>query len=384
MVTGLCGCTQSIVAEYDNEIEEQYQEEAEALDELEEEALGSDMVTTNDSKDNDGQTVRGEPKFDKYVVPQLVDFEIPGVFTMQIPKGWRVYKTGEYNTLAYIVRDESQPLRQLFFFSEIGLFYVSSQQKAFEIDYMKNNGYLIQWIDMPVVEPFDGTTFFNNLATIFNTQIGQSFLSMGGMPLPTGIDQFEAISEVSVQSIYANVPAVLLRGLLVKDQKIAQGLFSASGVEDGQGHATALLVTGISAPIEEFSALQETLLTSLKSFTLDEDYVRQGMNMLQENGERLASISQTLSQTSDIVSKGWTTRQPADDVRIQKNSDGVLGVERVYDPNTGDVYEVNNGFYDYYQTHQADYPLKNLQPLGDQDYPLWEKAPLINHGMSSP
>jgi hypothetical protein len=42
----------------------------------------------------------------------------------------------------------------------------------------------------------------------------------------------------------------------------------------------------------------------------------------------------------------------------------------MYDPDTGEVYEVKNGFYDYYQTHQQEYNLTNLQPLPDNDFGL--------------
>ena len=69
---------------------------------------------------------------------------------------------------------------------------------------------------------------------------------------------------------------------------------------------------------------------------------------------------------------------------IQKVSDQILGVERLYNPDTGDVYEVENGFYDYYQTHENDFSVKNLEPIPDNAYELWDKAPLNSNGFVSP
>ena len=237
---------------------------------------------------------------------------------------------------------------------------------------------------MPVISPFDGTTFFYNFNAIMEAKFPKSFLAAGNMPKPSGFEQIEIISEEPIESIIPGLPATLVRAILTQDGKTAQGVFVASGIEDGFGHATALMVTGITAPVGEFQGMQESLLEIVRSFELDSAYVQEGLRVPQQNGERLSEISKTLSETSDIITKGWTERNRLDDIRIAKKSDQILGVERVYDPDTGEVYEVKNGFFDYYKTHQSQYDKKNLQPLPDNDPKPWEQAPIINHNLVSP
>lgn len=315
---------------------------------------------------------------------ELQSYQLPGVFTMLRPKGWSVYKGGEYNTIAFLTRDDKEPLRQVFCFSEIGLFYVDENQKRLEEYYHYNGGYPVQWIDMPVISPFDGTTFYKNFNTILESQIARNFLTAANMPKPSGFEQIEIISEQPIDSIYPGIPSALVRAILVQNGKAAQGMFVVSGVTDGLGHASALMVTGITAPLREYPDVQSSLLDVAKSFKLDPGYVQQGLRTIQENNERLGQISKTLSETSDIITKGWEERSRIDDILVEKKGDQILGVERVYDPDTGEVYEVENGFYDYYQTHQDQYTLKNLQPLPDNDAGLWGQAPRINHGLVIP
>lgn len=109
-----------------------------------------------------------------------------------------------------------------------------------------------------------------------------------------------------------------------------------------------------------------------------------GINVINENGERFRHISKTINETSDIITNGWNERNKSSDVRIAKKGDQIMEVERVYDADSGEVYEVENGFYDYYKTHEEQYNQKDLQPLPDTNYDLWGKAPVINHSLVLP
>ncbi|MBE9569079.1 MAG: hypothetical protein IMF11_00495, partial [Proteobacteria bacterium] len=90
----------------------------------------------------------------------------------------------------------------------------------------------------------------------------------------------------------------------------------------------------------------------------------------------ILKAGKTLSETSDIIMQGWENRNKVDDVLSEKRSDAILGRERLYDPNTGEVYEFENGFYDKYQLDQNRYEMNNLQPLPDDNHDLWTKPML--------
>lgn len=346
----------------------------------------SEIEETNNSNSTEND-VYLEPirKSEKYNINlELESFVMPGVFTMNKPKGWNVYRAGEYNTLAFLTRDENEPLRQAFTFGEVGIFYVNSDQKDLEIYYQNNNGYTVPWIDMPVISPFNGTTFFENFYSIMNSQIGKNFLNSANMPMPSGFEQIEIISEETIDPLFYGMSTVLVRAILIDNDKVAQGMFTLSTYEDAYGHGSAYLVSGITAPVNEYISVKDTLLSTIKSFSMEDTYIQDGINVINENGEIFRQISQTINETSDIITNGWYERNKSFDVRIGKKSDQIMNVERVYDTNSGEVYEVENGFYDYYKTHQDQYIQKNLEPLPDTNYDLWEKAPIINHSLVIP
>lgn len=343
------------------------------------------VETNNNNTLEDKKEVEAIKKSEKYNVNlELEKFNMPGVFTMDKPKGWEVYKAGDYNTLAFLTRDKSEPLRQTFMFAEVGIFYVDEKQKETEVHYQNNGGYKIPWIDMPVVSPLNGTNFLKNFYSIMNSQIGKNFLGAANMPIPSGFQQIEIISEDETTSLFPGMSTFLVRAILINNNKAAQGMFTLSTYKDAYGHGSAYLVTGVTAPVNEYISVKDTLISVIKSFEMEDSYVKAGINKINENGERFRQISKTISETSDIITKGWNERNKSSDLIAAKKSDQIMGVERVYDPVYDEVYEVENGFYDYYKTHEEQYKQKDLQPLPDTNYDLWGKAPIINHSLVIP
>jgi len=51
-------------------------------------------------------------------------------------------------------------------FGDIGIFYVSEQQKNLEASYQNNGGYKVPWIDMPVVSPLMVQLFYKISAVL--------------------------------------------------------------------------------------------------------------------------------------------------------------------------------------------------------------------------
>jgi hypothetical protein len=76
-----------------------------------------------------------------------------------------------------------------------------------------------------------------------------------------------------------------------------------------------------------------------------------------------------------MIFEGWQNRSQASDIIAEKGSDAMLGLERVYDPSTNQVYEVPAGWYTSYDTHRGEYTMNDLQLLRDDNYPLWMSAP---------
>ncbi len=71
----------------------------------------------------------------------------------------------------------------------------------------------------------------------------------------------------------------------------------------------------------------------------------------QASNEKLAlskQISQNFNRTMDGFMSSWESRNKGQDIMSQKQSDAILGYERVYDTETNEVYTATNGFTDVY------------------------------------
>jgi len=52
-----------------------------------------------------------------------------GFFSVEVPSGWQLVTAGQCADFAFLVRDPAEPLRQVFFFGQVGPVYMHAQQK---------------------------------------------------------------------------------------------------------------------------------------------------------------------------------------------------------------------------------------------------------------
>ena len=87
-----------------------------------------------------------------------------GVFSVSIPRGWRMVHAGDGATLAFYAWDPVQPMRKIFYFGSVGPLYMSDQQKQIDLYYMQSGGFPVGWIEMPVIQPFTASNFFSHFS----------------------------------------------------------------------------------------------------------------------------------------------------------------------------------------------------------------------------
>jgi len=301
-----------------------------------------------------------------------------GFFSIEKPKGWKVVTAGACANFAFLLYDTREPLRQIFYFGEIGPVYISEKQKQIDYQYMKMGGYPILWFEMPVINPLTPTNFLCQFHLIAETEIAQRF-----MPQCPRLENFQVISVASQPSLIGTGKTELVRALFTRKGKLGEGLFLITVApvlpftgQPSAGIAYGFLMIGITAPKDEFSSIENVLVKSVKSFTISKAYVN---NCLREQASIYAGIlkaGKTLSESSDIIMQGWENRNKVDDILSEKWSDTILGKERLYDSDTGEVYEFESGFYGKYDLNRNEYEMNNLQPLPDDNYDLWMQAPL--------
>ncbi len=304
-----------------------------------------------------------------------------GFFSLEKPKGWQLITAGSCATFAFLARDPSMPLKQIFYFGEVGPVYMSEQQRQIDYQYMSMGGYPSNWIDMPAVNPLTPSNFMAQFHLIAKSRIAQGF-----MPQCPRLENFRVISTARQPSVINGATTELVRALFTQGGNLGEGLFLVTVApllpftgSPGGGLGSGFCLVGITAPKTEFGTLEATLMRSVQSFTISQSYVNNCMAQQASTYAGILKAGKTLSEASDIIMQGWESRNRTDDILSEKWSDATLGRERLYDPNSGEVYEFENGFYDKYALDQNKYEMNNLQPLPDDNHALWTKPPLDGH-----
>jgi hypothetical protein len=300
------------------------------------------------------------------------------IFTIKKPKGWEVIISGMCTTLAFLIYDPNEPLRQIFYFGSVRPVYMSQAQKD-------NDQYicsLVQppcpysWVDAPVVNPLTVENFFSHWPEIASMQNATSF-----MPEFPKLKDLELISGSAMAQtpMMPGAETTLVRGVFTDGNpvspKAAQGQFLATVLPDpfiGAGTGSGYIIFGATTPVSEFKDDIDKLVESLNSFTMTDVYFNWCVAQSQQQWGAVAEIGQTLSEASDIIMEGWLSRTAAQDIMAYKYNDSVRSVEKLWDPGGQNVYEFEAGWYDQYKLNPGQYNISTLEPMPDGRVDLWE------------
>ncbi len=296
-----------------------------------------------------------------------------GFFAFDKPAGWEVTIAGACSTFAFCARDKENPANQIFYFGEVGPVYLAEEQKTIDKDYMDMGGYPVLWYEMPVIDPLTPENFLSSFHLVAQTSIAQDF--MPGLP---ELDDIEIVSAAEETTFIPGGQTKTIRALFRQGGQLGEGLFYTTvaplipltGMPSG-GIGYGFSFTGITAVQSDFKYYQDTLYQSLSSLTFSEDYINDCLEQQRRQGEAARDIAATLAETSDIIMDVWENRSRSDDILSEKRSDVMLGNQRVYDPDTGTVYDTPLGFYDEYNINRDKYRMDNLQLLPEDDWNLW-------------
>ena len=293
-----------------------------------------------------------------------------GFFSLQLPTGWIIETTGEYTLFGFHAYDPKNPERQIFFYCKHHPLLKSMEAKNYlEMEANMVGGSYRQSADTPVLlEPT--TEYFFYIYNDYN-----SFLNKYGLN-----HQLPVMNDISILEKYPNSTPTAFNTL---DNSIVRASFySANGVEceglmAGQvvdygtdtysvpgvdmGTYAVYNCNGVIAPAGEFKELREQLMACLASFTFTEDYVRQAQQHVAEETSAILAMSRQMQAAYDSYNAAWSARQTSYDIISQKNSDATLGYDRLYDPDTGEIYRADLGFYDDYDINRDQFSNPNLQ-----------------------
>lgn len=122
-------------------------------------------------------------------------------------------------------------------------------------------------------------------------------------------------------------------------------LFAVPGMD---GYYMAYNTVILSAEEGTFQSWEEILTRSLGTLNYSDSYTASAMAQSDAKVQQSQQLSQAASEMQDAIMSSWENRNTSQDIISQKQIDATMGFERVMDTETGEIYQTDNGFTDWY------------------------------------
>ncbi len=300
-------------------------------------------------------------------------------FSITIPKGWTVTTGGTNIYHSIRISDPNEPLNQMFVLLKADVLLHSQAGKdAWQQNYAMGNAQAALFAKAAVLENPSTEGFFKMFPqyTAFASEVepaysGYAFPRFDGF---TVTDRYPSTS--SMKSVAMGDE--LLRATFTDNGKEGEGLFAASVVDFGSymisggnvvnyqlqtadgGYYMAYNIVAVTAAKDTFIEWESVLTDCFKTLQYSDSFVSATNQASNEKVALAQQISQNFNATMDGFMSSWESRNKSQDIMSQKQSDAILGYERVYDTETGEIYKATNGFTDVYDG-------KRYQPVTDDN-----------------
>jgi hypothetical protein len=218
-----------------------------------------------------------------------------------------------------------------------------------------------------------------------------------GTTLPPGVtpedylttylsQDFTTVSDVRILSYEDGDVSALSGGgsVAVKSMRISfansgtptTGSFVVGTSQVGGGYFTAVeYLWGIYSPTADWEADAPVLLESIYSIEYSEATLagcRKALagawGAVSGSGSSSSGSASTGDELREQRLKDWYAKQEGEDIFMEKFTDYTFNQDRVYNPETDQVYSVDQNFYQYYDTHREQYRQQDLQQLTDAQF----------------
>lgn len=326
--------------------------------------LGVVLVVSNNNKEGDEmKKTENSAKADDVKIVEneaskltLEEYKTDN-FTMKKPTGWTVETGGTGMFYAIRVYDPQNANNQVYLMLKVQPLLKTTSTKTFWQNYYSMSGNNAQYklfADAVVLDNPTTEGFYKKFDEI-STYLGSIEPTLSTMKFPkfsnfTKIEEFD--SGASMKSVALD--SKVLRGTFTgENSKEGEGLFMASVVNFGNqyndGYYMVYDIMAITTEKDEFIDYKDILLESVNSIEFSESYVKQTIDDGNSQTKQALALNASIQKAFDSYMSAWENRQTSYDIMSQKQSDSILGYERVYDTDTGDIYKAYNGFTDDYQ-----------------------------------
>ena len=309
------------------------------------------------------------------------------VFSMKIPSGWnvsvmgsdihygiRVYnpKDSRYQMFAYLkmepfMKSEAATNLMRSFYNlskdpQYGMFSTATVLSSQSTEgFYKSFMYHITYMRSNYGKLYYGDVSNHAFPELYNIKILDSI-----NPKINGGGQNEKILRMNF-SVYGD-----------NDKELSgQGLFSASVMPatpymiSGVDVMPVLVyaVMGISSAEDDFTSWEPVLMKCLNTLKYTDQFVSNTQKKSIDDAQAAKKANDTIKSAYDSYNSAWSARQTTYDVASQKRSDATLSYDRVKNPDTGEIYRAEVGWYDSYNTNRENYNYSNLELVtSDSDY----------------
>lgn len=282
-------------------------------------------------------------------------------FSMKKPKGWVVETAGSGMFYSIKVYDPNEKRNQIFLLLKAQPLLKSDKASALYKNYYKLTGNNPSWklfseaivLNKPTVLEFYKS--FNKYSE-FAKSIEPTYSNFN-FPV---LNDINVIEEYPGNGQFKNIALddkIIRISYNNEESKSAEGMFKAAVVNFGNtmqggtdiGYYMVYDIAFISSVKDEFTNYQSILADSFKTIEFNDEYVKKTIDDGNAQTKASLELNASIQRSFESYMSAWESRSKTYDIMSQKQSDQILGYERVYDTDTNEIYKAYNGFTDDYK-----------------------------------
>lgn len=243
----------------------------------------------------------------------LVEYD-GGFFSVMLPEGWLIQTMGQYTTFGFRAWDPQNPDYEIFYYGNLGPLNKSYDAKNGWAGYIGNMGYPNAELnyDAPVVTMDSASSVFYTFDALqaVSDKYGFSF------SLPA-LNNLMPQKSVPIETAFAQATtgeSMMFAGVRGTNGGACGGMFMASlwntnpyyvgGVD--MTPTSAMHVTGVIAPTEDFLNVEATLTQAVFSLRFTEEYIQNAIAYSKAVGEAAMADNAARQAVFDKANKAWS------------------------------------------------------------------------------
>ena len=236
-----------------------------------------------------------------------------GFFSVMLPEGWRVQTMGQYTTFGFRAWDPQNPDYEIFYYGNLGPLNKSYDAKNGWASYIGNMGYPNAELnyDAPVVTMDSASSVFYAFDNLQAVSDKYAF----GFSLPA-LKNFTPMKSIPIETPFVQAStseAMVFAGVRGTNGGVCGGMFVASlwnstpyyvsGID--MTPTSAMNVTGVIAPQEDFLNVEAALTQSVFSLRFTEEYIQDAIAYSKAVGEAAMADNAARQAVFDEANRKW-------------------------------------------------------------------------------